>query len=135
MPKRQLVTSKPAGSSTQTTLSTSSSSSSTRINTHVLLALSFLVLSANARPLNVLGHEFNIGNLLNGENLNAPNMKGGITEQMYVSLIMIGRLLSLLTDLSLFLDSYSNCISRSANQSRIRAQALSPYWRLSERCG
>lgn len=102
MPKRQLVTSKSAGSYAQTALSASSSSSSTRLNTHVLLALSFLVLSANARPLNVLGHELNIGKFLNGENLNAPNMKAGITEQMYVSPIMIGNTFLWLTGLFLF---------------------------------
>lgn len=65
-------------------LATTSSPSSTRLNTHVILALSFLVLSANARPLNVMGHEFNIGSFLDGDNLSASGLTGGITEQMYV---------------------------------------------------
>jgi hypothetical protein len=59
--------------------------SSTRLNTHVLLGLSMLVLSANARPLDTSGGTGNTGfaGLLNGNAVEwGASDKGGIGGQL-----------------------------------------------------
>ncbi len=60
-------------------------SSSSRLNTHVLLGLSMLVLSANARPLDAPGGASNTGlsGILSGTTAEWTSAgKGGIGEQM-----------------------------------------------------
>jgi len=92
MPQRRiLVAKRPVDHSLTLSAHTSTSAnsafvaSSTRLNTHILLGLSILVLSANARPLDTSGGTRNTGfaALLNGNGAEwGASSKGGIGEQM-----------------------------------------------------
>jgi hypothetical protein len=92
MPQRRiLVAKRPVNPSlapsalSSTSVNSAFVASSTRLNTHILLGLSMLVLSANARPLDTSGGTGNTGfpGVLTGNAAEwGASSKGGIGEQM-----------------------------------------------------
>ncbi|KIM28265.1 hypothetical protein M408DRAFT_145118 [Serendipita vermifera MAFF 305830] len=89
--KRPIASSQPVQRHASTFANEAFASSSSRLNAHVLLGLSMLVLSANARPLDTPGQANNIGigNLLSGTAAEWASSKGGLGEQIAESFLKL----------------------------------------------